>query len=278
MKSPRDLLRRLSGALPSDDQGRYERYTKGRLQDRPFINVGAGKFSHPYWTNVDYASDWYGGIQPAGFVNYDLTRLEPLPFDDGALELVYTSHTIEHVGDAEAQNLFSEAHRVLRPGGGLRITCPDSLLLFRSYRWQLLEYWRWRFKWFRGPLSRSAGLDDVTLEDFLVSEIATAKCRHYVGCIEHAVLEPEEIKAKCSELVRVRFLDWLVEGLEFRPEFPGDHINWWDEQKLIAALKRVGFRDVYASRRGQSLFSPMTNPELFDTTHPFNSLYVEARR
>ena len=42
----------------------------------------------------------------------------PLPFDDGAFDLVLCAETIEHVRDV--QLLLSEVRRVLRPGGGPR--------------------------------------------------------------------------------------------------------------------------------------------------------------
>ena len=36
-------------------------FTKEVLESKPFYNVGAGGFYHPFWTNIDYVSDWYGG-------------------------------------------------------------------------------------------------------------------------------------------------------------------------------------------------------------------------
>jgi SAM-dependent methyltransferase len=57
-----------------------------------------------------------------------LVELEPdapLPFDDGAFELVLCAETIEHVRDV--QLLFSEIRRVLHPGGTLALTTPANL-------------------------------------------------------------------------------------------------------------------------------------------------------
>ena len=53
----------------------------------------------------------------------------PLPFDDGAFDLVLCSETIEHVRDV--QLLLSEVRRVLRPGGVLALTTPANLPLGR---------------------------------------------------------------------------------------------------------------------------------------------------
>jgi SAM-dependent methyltransferase len=51
----------------------------------------------------------------------------PLPFDDGAFDLVLCAETIEHVRDV--QLLLSEIRRVLRPGGLLALTTPANLPL-----------------------------------------------------------------------------------------------------------------------------------------------------
>jgi SAM-dependent methyltransferase len=48
----------------------------------------------------------------------------PLPFDDGAFDLVLCAETIEHVRDV--QLLLSEVRRVLRPGGVLALTTPAN--------------------------------------------------------------------------------------------------------------------------------------------------------
>jgi SAM-dependent methyltransferase len=53
----------------------------------------------------------------------------PLPFEDGAFDLVLCAETIEHVRDV--QLLLSESRRVLRPGGTLALTTPASRPLVR---------------------------------------------------------------------------------------------------------------------------------------------------
>jgi ubiquinone/menaquinone biosynthesis C-methylase UbiE len=53
----------------------------------------------------------------------------PLPFDDGAFDLVVCTETIEHVRDL--QLLLSEVRRVLEPGGRLAVTTPAHRGLMR---------------------------------------------------------------------------------------------------------------------------------------------------
>ena len=54
----------------------------------------------------------------------------PLPFDDGAFDLVLCAETIEHVRDV--QLFLSEVRRVLRPGGVLALTTPAHWPLVRA--------------------------------------------------------------------------------------------------------------------------------------------------
>lgn len=56
-----------------------------------------------------------------------------LPFPDGAVSLVYSSHMIEHLTRDEAAAFLREAMRVLRPGGWVRVAAPDLGKLARDY-------------------------------------------------------------------------------------------------------------------------------------------------
>ena len=67
-----------------------------------------------------------------------------LPFDDDTVDYVYSSHLLEHLRQADALRLLREVHRVLKPGGWVRICVPDlahALTLFHSGRKEdALEY------------------------------------------------------------------------------------------------------------------------------------------
>lgn len=53
----------------------------------------------------------------------DLTRR--LPFPDDSLRAIYSSHTFEHLHVDVAERALAECHRVLAPGGVLRIAVPN---------------------------------------------------------------------------------------------------------------------------------------------------------
>ena len=58
---------------------------------------------------------------------------KPLPFSDGSVSAVYSSHVLEHLYREEGQRLIAESFRVLAPGGILRIVVPDLRAIVEEY-------------------------------------------------------------------------------------------------------------------------------------------------
>jgi SAM-dependent methyltransferase len=261
----------------SNDEYLYLKYSKRSLAEKIFLNIGAGDFYHKYWTNVDYVSDWYSKSQKYHFVNYNIMSMKPLPFKDNSIELVYNSHVIEHVTNCAVNYLLLEIYRILKPGGGVRITCPDAQLLYKSLSNQDLSFWNWRYEWFTGKLSSGiSDISEVTIYDYIVREIATPSCRFYK--YKKSSIEPQKVENIFTTVSYNNFFNYLTSKLEFDSERPGDHINWWDEAKIMSYLQKAGFKNVYSSRAKQSLFTPLRNVNKFDTTAPLMSLYVEAKK
>ena len=79
------------------------------------LNVGSGGHILPGYTNVDRVSIL--GVD----VVHDLD-VHPWPFDAGSVHLINASHVFEHLEDPVG--FMVEAHRVLAPGGAIRIAVP----------------------------------------------------------------------------------------------------------------------------------------------------------
>ena len=64
---------------------------------------------------------------PSPWENYDreVNVAKPLPFPDGSARYLFAEHLIEHITFTEGMGFLSECHRVLEPGGVLRLTFPD---------------------------------------------------------------------------------------------------------------------------------------------------------
>jgi SAM-dependent methyltransferase len=61
----------------------------------------------------------------------DVSR--PFRFADGTFQAIYCAHLLEHLYPAAAARCVRECHRVLMPGGVLRIAVPDLDALVASY-------------------------------------------------------------------------------------------------------------------------------------------------
>jgi len=92
---------------------------------RRMLNLGCGRSFHPDWVNMDFI--------PASsrVIAHDLRK--PLPVGGNSWDVVYASHVLEHFSRGEARAFLKECHRVLRPGGVLRIVVPDLEMIARLY-------------------------------------------------------------------------------------------------------------------------------------------------
>ncbi len=118
---------------------------------RVCINLGCGLTVAPGWINVDASLNALFGGSPAvllkllyrlsganryytcddycrllrqnRFVFHDLAR--NVPFPDQSVDVVYSSHFLEHLFRKDAIHLLRESKRVLKPGGMIRIAVPD---------------------------------------------------------------------------------------------------------------------------------------------------------
>jgi SAM-dependent methyltransferase len=113
------------------------------------LNLGCGSQTPEGWINVDYAVgaklakvplvhiinkklrlfnlDWNKGV----FI-HDLRK--PFPWRDETIDIVYSSHTLEHFTRNEGLRFLNECHRVLKGNGIIRIVIPDLLYIVSEYR------------------------------------------------------------------------------------------------------------------------------------------------
>ncbi len=81
------------------------------------LHLGCGKKHLPGFFHIDLA--------PLPHIDH-VGRVERLDFIDGeAVELIYACHVLEHFGRFEVADVLAEWHRVLKPGGVLRLAVPD---------------------------------------------------------------------------------------------------------------------------------------------------------
>ena len=88
----------------------------------PRINLGCGSHILEGWFNTDFFPKWYLP-QYRGVAYQDVSR--PFPFDSQTFDYVYSEHMIEHLPLETGLAMLEECHRVLKPGGKIRIATPD---------------------------------------------------------------------------------------------------------------------------------------------------------
>lgn len=261
------------------DTNSYSAYSNQAKTQRHFYNIGAGSFYHPYWTNIDYHSKHYSAIQKTPFINHDLTEKKPLPIADETAELIYCSHTIEHLDDSTVYHMLTEAHRALKQGGGVRLTTPDAELEYFAYRRRDRSFWYWALSHSlpgRWEHLYTIPMNQMSLEQLFLDHFASQLCEVSVDESALKKYSDDEIKKILDEKSMEEALDFFTHQCSFNKDYPGNHINWWSYNKIIEMLRAAGFIECYRSAYGQSHFEPLRNTTLFDNTHPRISLYVEA--
>lgn len=109
------------------------------------LNLGCGPTAVDGWVNVDRSPNvildrlpalknllFAGGVLspghmaswPRNVVHFDVRK--GLPYPEGSVEAIYSSHMLEHLYLDEARGVLQESRRVLARGGILRLALPDS--------------------------------------------------------------------------------------------------------------------------------------------------------
>jgi len=84
------------------------------------INLGGGsKWSEEGWHNLEIST------------GYDLEKelLKDIP--DKSIEIIYTSHCLEHLSWPSVDAILKSCYRVLKPGGLMRIVLPDVDIMWK---------------------------------------------------------------------------------------------------------------------------------------------------
>ncbi|MBA4138075.1 MAG: hypothetical protein C0518_12230, partial [Opitutus sp.] len=116
-------IRRLAGWFL---RNRHFQARRAPLASRDLLQIGCGPQIAPGFVNLDYR--WVPGVD----VVWDLLR--PLPFPDGRFRGIFTEHCLEHFDEASLQRVLRQMHRVLAPGGRVRIVVPSLELHTQAYQ------------------------------------------------------------------------------------------------------------------------------------------------
>ena len=116
------------------------------------VNLGCGPIGKEDWINIDWGIlaflHKYHFVEnfllacklfPKGYnikwpKNLFLHNCRSkLPFKEGSIDFIYSSHFIEHMRRFETERILKDCYRVLKKGGVMRLVIPDLELLTRKY-------------------------------------------------------------------------------------------------------------------------------------------------
>ncbi len=91
------------------------------------LHVGCGNVLLKDWLNVLYEKrQVYGQIRrDNGALRLNYNLLKTWPIENSSIKFIAGSHFIEHLDLNDGIKFLGEAFRVLRPGGVIRLSCPD---------------------------------------------------------------------------------------------------------------------------------------------------------
>ena len=135
----------------------------------PFARLAARPLIGRYLCDHSVKKLHLGGGGLRGWLNSDLSpshwriaRLDatqPFPLADASFTYVFSEHMIEHVPLDGARRMLAECHRVLRPGGRIRLATPDLARVVGLYATTdapRQAYLRWAVAHNRLPMGVSA--------------------------------------------------------------------------------------------------------------------------
>jgi predicted SAM-dependent methyltransferase len=88
------------------------------------INLGCGK--------RDFGEGWIH-IDGGNYEHLDSHDITNLQFESNTADLIYASHVVEYFDREQVVEILQEWHRVLKPGGILRLAVPDFEAMARMY-------------------------------------------------------------------------------------------------------------------------------------------------
>ncbi len=244
----------------SKDKKLYKSYPK----KSKFINFGSGGFNHPLWINYDFPgqTDYYKKLQGKeknDFYPINLcTDNLKVPFEDNSCDLIYCSHTLEHLEEEKGLNFLRECQRILKPNAIMRIALPNTENNF----------------YYAKEIYNQEKVPQKVKEEVIL-DCAKKLFSDTENLPKNLVIET----AIESNFSIENFLKILKTknnlSLKFKEENPERHITHYSHAKLISISKKLNFQFYTPLYKGSSFAEPFINIEVFDTTEPQWSIYGE---
>ncbi len=244
------------------------------------VNLGCGNRYHKDWINLDFKSN------SEYVIKYDLHT--SLPFDTGSVDVVYTSHVLEHFSKCFAPKFLQECYRILKPQGIIRVIVPDLEQLMRNYikfldgakngdkdsqekyEWTMIELFDQMVRNHSGGEMLNYWKQNPMPQEAFVIERTGSEVKNAIKRIrENTNIKPQKecIQSSAENIGKFRL--------------SGEIHQWmYDEYSLGKILKDLGFKDIMKCTADKSNILEF-NKYLLDIEHNGDirkpdSLFMEA--
>lgn len=211
-----------------------------------YVAVGERYRPNPLFLSVDAVGSDYNCI-------FDQDTV--LPFDDDSINILYSSHNLEHLPDLGANNYFKEARRILKVGGELLIEVPNCKTYYDAYADYLnggnihkiaeLTSFSFNEEVISVVKSHQPTVSPALLEDVRAKFSVAVSCYcdpPFVGYHTPVVHTPEVFDRAFRSMSMDDFFSWLISALSPEELRSGGHCSAWYPEKLMNALKSYGFK------------------------------------
>lgn len=243
------------------------------LQEATLVNVGSGPyFNHPNWISLDMIPHFEGVNKTKNKLSCNLMNcLSSFPIKD--IDAVYISHCLEHFKLDDAIRLLKAIKNSMRQGAYIRIIVPNFSLILERLRSHDLQYF--------APLFGDNSSSEYMIQDILYALCCPSpKSRLEDGALYKKFNYKQSYQLSDSELLSLNDCEILdiCNNHDFENNDTGSfHLSTYTAKSLTTILSELGFSQVYESHFMQSSFAPMRETPMFDGTHPWMSLYIEAK-
>ncbi len=190
-----------------------------------------------------------------------------MPFDDDSIDVIYSSHVLEHFSKCEAPKFLQRCLRILKIGGIIRVVVPDLEQLMKNYikflkqakngdkaaeekyKWTMIEIFDQMVRNYSGgEMLEYWKQNPMPQEEFVISRVGSEVLNTLNLIRSNTDIKP--IKNNINQTAKTIG--------EFR--ISGEIHQWmYDEYSLGKLLKETGFNEIKRKQFNQSQIETFNN-------------------
>jgi len=204
----------------------------------------------------------------------NVEKMEMIDIADNSIDIVYSSHMIEHITDEALNHFLGELHRILKKGGCIRIEAPDAEKLINAYIHNdsdiLVDFID------NGVmLAKKYGVNDYG--SFHMAFLSSLVSYIKDGCVEPVLVDKSEIDKRINDIDS--FVEWCKTLLTDEQKGTHGHINPVYYSKLESNLSDAGFTKICSADNRETNLGVIVEKSIQQIERPhrsYYSFYVEA--